>query len=230
MKFVSFSLWGEKLIYNVGAVRNAELINKIYNGWKMVLYYNSTVPKNTIERLNKLKVELIDMSDSKIHPSMWRFTCCEKKNSEFSIFRDCDSRISMREKFAVDDWIKSNKTIHIMRDHPAHRMACGARKPSILAGMWGYKGVFEGLTDKILNFQKENKIENCYDQLFLKDIYEKYINDNCTHDEFLEKKPFPTKREDTLFVGGRIDENDKPVGEQHLRLLKYDNKLRIGGV
>jgi hypothetical protein len=34
--------------------------------------------------------------------------------------RDSDSRIIPREEEAVRDWLASNKTYHIMRDHPAH--------------------------------------------------------------------------------------------------------------
>ena len=41
MKYVSFSLWGNDPFYNVGAIRNAELMPTIYPDWKMVLYYDS---------------------------------------------------------------------------------------------------------------------------------------------------------------------------------------------
>lgn len=34
--------------------------------------------------------------------------------------RDSDSAITSREKEAVSDWLASNKSFHIMRDHPAH--------------------------------------------------------------------------------------------------------------
>jgi hypothetical protein len=117
-----------------------------------------------------------------------------------------------------------------MRDHPAHKIPFGNDSIGILAGMWGIKGSIKNIRNEILEFQKENKHVYGVDQKFLKKIYSKYINDNCTHDEFFEKKPFPTKREDTLFVGGRIDEFDKPLGNDHLVLLKYDSKLRVGGV
>ena len=42
--------------------------------------------------------------------------------------RDSDSLLNIREKKAVDEWIKSDKSFHIMRDHKYH-------KTRILAGM-----------------------------------------------------------------------------------------------
>ena len=36
------------------------------------------------------------------------------------VSRDLDSRFSARETAAVNDWLKSNKAFHFMRDHPAH--------------------------------------------------------------------------------------------------------------
>lgn len=34
--------------------------------------------------------------------------------------RDSDSAITSREEEAVGEWLASNKSFHIMRDHPAH--------------------------------------------------------------------------------------------------------------
>jgi hypothetical protein len=34
--------------------------------------------------------------------------------------RDSDSKIVSREKDAVLEWLASNRTFHLMRDHPAH--------------------------------------------------------------------------------------------------------------
>lgn len=229
MKYVSFTLYGNKPIYNVGAVRNAELMNKIYPDWRMILYYDKTVPKDTIDKLSKLNVELVDMTNSNIFGNLWRFIVVEKEDCEYAIFRDCDSRIGQREKEAVDDWIRSGKTLHVMRDHPGHGVPCGANGIGILAGMWGLKGRHEGMTKKIIEFHSKNKISFCSDQSFLQEIYSKYNNDRCTHDDFFEKKPFPTKRTDTFFVGGRIDVDDKPLHHDHLTLLHYDNTLKIYG-
>ena len=223
MKYLSFSLWGNLPIYNVGAIRNAELWKTIYPKWEMVVFYDKTVPLDTIIKLKELGVNVIDMTNSNIYGEFWRFLIAEEKNCEYSIFRDCDSRIDLREKLAVDEWIESGKTLHIMRDHPYHHIPAGNNQKGILAGMWGIKGSIKDFKSDIISFQNETPYFYGIDQKYLKKVYENYIDDNCTHDEFFEQKPFPIKREKGVFVGGRIDENDNPVGNDHLILLKYDN-------
>ncbi len=230
MRYLSFSLWGDKPIYNVGAIRNAELWKGIYPEWQMVVYYDNTVPLQTIDKLKELNVNLINMSDSKIFGCFWRFLISDKEDCEYSIFRDCDSRLTLREKLSVDEWINSGKILHIMRDHPAHRIPYGANSIGILAGMWGIKGKSLDMTNSIIFFSFNKKNIYGIDQTFLIDIFNKFKNNYCVHDEFFEKKPFPIKRNGSFFIGGRIDEFDKPVGNDHLDILEYENRLRIGGV
>jgi hypothetical protein len=219
MKYLSFSLWGDKPIYNVGAIRNAELWKNIYPDWQMVVFYDQTVPKETIDELNKLSVQCIDMTDKKIYGMFWRFFSVDLPDSQYSIFRDSDSRISLREKLAVDEWISSGKSLHVMRDHPYHMIPAGNNKLGILGGMWGIKSNVIPLTDMINKFVEGKNLSYGSDQSFLKTIYSIFENDRFTHDEFFEKKPFPIKRENHRFVGDRIDENENPVGEDY-KLIK----------
>ena len=46
------------------------------------------------------------------------------------ISRDLDSSITTREVAAVQEWLQSKKSFHIMRDHPQHCVP-------ILGGTWG---------------------------------------------------------------------------------------------
>jgi len=218
--YISFSLWGNNPIYNVGAIRNAQLCEQIYPNWKMILYYDESVPDDTLIKLKELGVTTIDMSHSDIHGSFWRFLAADLPDSKFVIFRDTDSRISDREKYAVINWIESGKTIHIMRDHPYHYCPAGSVPLSILAGMWGIKGNKVNMLDEIKNFNLS--IDKTYgnDQSFLNIIHSKFINDKCTHDDLFEKIPFPVERKSGEFVGCRIDEYDNPIGNDHLIFLK----------
>jgi hypothetical protein len=217
--YISFSLWGDKPIYNVGAIKNAELYKKIYPGWKMVLYHDDTAPKNTIDKLKELDVQTIESSHYKSYGMFWRFFAESLPDCEYVIFRDCDSRISEREKLAVDEWIKSGKSIHVMRDHPYHRIPYGNNGLGILGGMWGIKSNIIPLKEMIDRYCEGKTLDYGSDQTFLKSIYLIFQNDRCTHDDFFEKYPFPTMRIPGEFVGGRIDENDKPVGEDYKLVL-----------
>jgi hypothetical protein len=219
MKYLRFSLWGDKPIYNIGAIRNAELWKNIYSDWKMVVFYDSSVPKNTIDSLNSLDVECIDMTDKNIYGMFWRFFAVDLENSEYCIFRDSDSRISVREKMAVDEWLNSGKTLHVMRDHPYHMIPCGNDRLGILGGMWGIKSKKIPLTKIIQNYPNKSKIFYGEDQTFLKTIYSLFEKDRCTHDEFFEKKLFPINRENGRFIGERIDENENPLTDDYKMVL-----------
>jgi len=136
-KIVSFSLWGDIPMYNVGAIRNAELMSTVYpKDWVARFYIGSNVPKETIKKLGSIEqTEIVDMTGTPNdwQGMFWRFYGVNKSEDiEYIVFRDTDSRISMREYEAVREWINSGKSLHIMRDHPYHT-------EPIMGGMWGCK-------------------------------------------------------------------------------------------
>lgn len=219
MKYISFSLWGNSPIYNIGAIRNAELCKSIYPEWQMVVYYDNTVPKETIDKLIELDVLTIDVTERNLYGMFWRFFAVGLPESEYCVFRDTDSRITLREKMAVDEWINSGKSIHVMRDHPYHMIPYGNDRLGILGGMWGIKSNSIPLTEMIEKFRKDKNLSYGSDQTFLKTIYSIFENDRTTHDEFFEKKPFPSPREYGRFVGDRIDENNKPIGDDYKLII-----------
>jgi hypothetical protein len=219
MKYLSFSLWGDKPIYNVGAIRNAELWKEIYPEWKMVVFYDNSVPEKTIQKLKSMDVICEDMTGKNIYGMFWRFFAVDLPDSEYSMFRDTDSRISIREKLAVDEWLSSGKTLHVMRDHPYHMIPCGNDTLGILGGMWGIKSKKIPLTKMINSYPNKGKIFYGEDQTFLKTIYSLFEKDRFTHDDFFEKKPFPIKRIEGRFIGERIDENELPVTDDYKLVL-----------
>jgi hypothetical protein len=218
MNYLSYSLWGDNPIYTIGAIKNAELWKIVYPDWQMIVYYDDTVPKDIILKLDELGVETIN-NDTKIYGCFWRFLISDRDDCEYAVFRDCDSRISVREKMAVDEWIISKKSLHVMRDHPAHAIPFGTDSFGILAGMWGIKGKVLPFKEMILKFLIGKTNYYGIDQTFLKTIYLVFKNDKITHDEFFEKNPFPIPREYGVFVGGRIGIDDKPIGDDYLLII-----------
>lgn len=219
MNYISYSLWGDKPIYNVGAIRNSEQIKTVYPEWKMVVYYDNTVPKDTIKKLEENNVLCQDVTEYKIYGMFWRFFASEISDAEYVCFRDCDSRLSNREYLAVQEWIQSGKSLHVMRDHPAHRIPYGNNQLGILGGMWGIRSKKLPLMSMVLDFNKNKLLTYGSDQTFLGMVYQKFINDRCTHDDFFENKPFPIKREHGRFIGERINIDEKPLTNDHLILL-----------
>ena len=218
MKYVSFSLWGNNPIYNVGAIKNAQLLNDVYPGWKMIVYYDSSVPPETITELDSYGVITKDVTELNLYGMFWRFFAADLPDCEYVVFRDTDSRISEREFAAVQEWIDSKKSIHVMRDHPAHGIPFGNNSLGILGGMWGIKGNVIPLTDMINKFKQNKDLKYGSDQTFLKYIYSIFQEDRKTHDPFFERLEFPIKRVNRRFVGERIGINDEPTGNDHLRL------------
>jgi hypothetical protein len=219
MNYVSFSLWGNNPIYNVGIIRNAELMEQFYPNWKMVVFFDDTVPPETIKELQSRNVETKLFLDKSIYGMFWRFYAVDLPDCEYVIFRDADSRFSLRESLAVDEWIKSNKSLHVMRDHPYHRIPAGNNQLGILGGMWGIKSKVLPITEMIYKFSKSKEHIYGNDQTFLKTVYSALENDRFTHDDFFEKKPFPIKRESGRFIGERIDINENPLTEDYKLLL-----------
>lgn len=212
-KIISFSLWGDNPTYTQGAIRNAELAKEIYPDWICRYYIGRSTPQQTIDTLSLFdNTEVIVMDvDGDWTGMFWRFYPAGEQDVDVVIIRDCDSRLNNREKEAVNEWLNSDKGFHIMRDHPYHTT-------EILGGMWGSK---KGVTPNIKQ-QIETYIKGDFwqvDQNFLRDIiYPIVKNNSLVHDEFFDKKPFPSIRKNKEFVGDVFDENDVRHPEYHKSL------------
>lgn len=205
-KIISFSLWGDNPKYTIGAIKNAELTKKVYPGWTSRFYCaKESVPEVIVKSLLDLDAEVVLKNTQGDWTGMfWRFEAISDPEVEVMISRDTDSRISLREKLAVDEWLSSGKLFHIMRDHPAHRT-------QILGGMWGAKKpILQDMNYLISEYDKKSFWQ--VDQNFLRDvIYPRVAYSTVVHDDFFEKKPFPKERNGLEFVGQVYDQNNVPT-------------------
>jgi hypothetical protein len=142
---IVYALWGDGVIYWEGAVKNIELAQKFYPGWICRFYIDKNSKKELIDTIKGDNVEVIlmeptlysynNISSRFDHSGLfWRFLALSDTDVNVVLSRDCDSRISLRDEIAVNEWIESDKSFHIIRDHPI-----GHGWP-INAGMWGAKG------------------------------------------------------------------------------------------
>lgn len=221
-KIFVFALWGDSSTYWIGSKKNIDLIRKYYPGWICRFYIDENCDVNLIDSIQGDNVEKILMSTPGHiyspenyrfdHPGLfWRFIPLGESDVEIVISRDSDSRISEREFSAIDQWLKSKKDFHIMRDHPYHRVP-------ILAGMWGARnGILKDIKKFIKDWQKYTKkgIYQAEDQDFLGQIiYPIVKNNSYEHSEFginygNVTYSFPTIRKDYEFVGDVFDTNDE---------------------
>jgi hypothetical protein len=213
-KVIAFSIWGNNPIYNIGALRNADLALEIYRGWECWFYAGQSTPETIINELSKrenCKV-IIQPEQGNWSGMFWRFHPASDPNVEAMVSRDADSRLNTREFFAVQQWMQSNKNFHIMRDHPYHQT-------EILGGMWGCK--FPALKNmkRLINEYTKGEFWQV-DQNFLREkVYPLIKNDTIVHDEFFDRQPFPTVREPNRFVGQAFDEHDNLLNPEHAKYI-----------
>lgn len=209
MNAISYCLFGSAPIYNVGAIRNAEMAKDFYPGWQTVFYIDEeTVPAETADKLEALGAE-IRLYSSLTDPNgmFLRFWIADAPNVERFIVRDCDSRPCQREVNAVNAWIESGKQFHVMRDHPYHCVP-------MLGGLWGavggaLKGV-EKSTKRFHRYKTPYTREHAYgadqewlwENVFPKAVCSGVIHDSCCRDRYPFSVPFPDD------VNGRIPYGD----------------------
>jgi hypothetical protein len=214
-KIISYSLWGNNPKYTIGAVKNANLAGKFYPGWVCRFYCASDVPVEIIKELKKTS-EVIECDEQ---PN-WKFTTkrflpMSEEGVERTIFRDTDSRFTDREVAAVNEWVKEDTALHIMKDHPYHGGF------PILAGMFGVCGGYITNVDKLLELYSVKQEHYHYDQVFLQNYIWMLLQKDCTiHDEFFMKRPFPTKRNGLEFVGEPFNADDSVCDSTHREVLR----------
>ena len=228
-KVLSFSLWGNKPMYTTGAIRNAEDAKTVYPDFECWFYvHEETVPKEIIEKLQEFdntKIIFKTGNLNSIKPMMWRFEAIDDPEVEIMMSRDTDTRFTLREKLAVEEWLNSGKIFHIMRDHPCHEQ-------KIMGGMFGTKKI-----PKINNWLEiiNNVVQTSsymYDQDFLRMVIYPHIKENAViHATFHKHEPncrnFPIKYCDKYrFVGEYVYADESRNAENVQQLKTIVDKFR----
>ena len=144
------------------------------------------MPIDVIRRLKDTNAEVIVKPKPEDIKQIlfWRFQVMSDQTIDRYIVRDCDSVINEKEALAVQEWIKSEKSFHIMRDFYTHT-------DLILAGMFGGTvEIFEDINESISSFQKQaHSLRTHLDQLFLRlKVWPRIKNDVLGQDSFFHDK------------------------------------------
>lgn len=223
-KIIAFSLWGDNPKYTKGALRNAELARTIYPGWTCRFYLGEHGPSSAEDYARLAENPLIQCRQIPESMDGWkgmfaRFLPATEEDVEVFISRDCDSRLTERESFAVNQWLDSSFLMHVMRDHPFHTSP-------IMGGMWGAKRYAMPDFGELLNgWIGEDRWQT--DQEFLRDIiwpiyhHKVMVHDNWRRFEpFGRIVPFPTPRVNGEFVGSVIGPDDERVHLEHHDMVR----------
>tara|TARA_R110000851_G_scaffold81549_2_gene179136 strand:- start:3251 stop:4081 length:831 start_codon:yes stop_codon:yes gene_type:complete len=198
-KVISFSLWGNTCHYIGGGIENADIAKNLWPDWVCRYYVSPNVPIEAVKELNKRdNVEVIMMEqDESWNGMFWRFFAATDPDVDVAIFRDSDSRLDIRDKIAVEEWLTSDKDVHIIRDNCQHGW-------EICGGAWGVRnGRLNYIKDDIERFDmKERMNKHGIDQIWLSlEIYPEVVHDAYVHDDWFPnqyteevKHPHPVPR------------------------------------
>lgn len=213
-RIVSYSLYGTNPLYIQGALRNARMVPSIYPGWTPRVYVSQEIEQSAVDALMDAGAEVVRKERRGLIDGMfWRFLPAQDSSLDAIIVRDTDSRPTLREAAAVEQWLDSDKSLHLMRDHPEHRVV-------IMGGMWGCRGGavpdMQKLIDRWGVWARKGQ-----DQVFLREvIYPRFEQDLLVHSELYSYGdefclPFPLARKPGEFVGAVVDpDRDTLTAEQ----------------
>jgi|TARA_Y100000004_G_scaffold110227_1_gene123695 hypothetical protein len=194
-KTISFSLYGENESYINTGKKCVIHGREKYPDWEWRIYVGKSIPNKDRIWFQSHGCSIVNMTGREdTYPAMfWRFLAAG--DSDIAIFRDLDGPLLWREKLAVDEWLASDKTLHIMKDNKQH----GGWH--ILGGMWGIKGGIKEIKSMIDNYHPTT--DHAEDQIFLRDcvlpIFDR--SDIFIHDSSNPETPFPTERIEDEHVG-----------------------------
>lgn len=210
-KIISFSLWGQDPKYCVGAIRNAQLAHIHFPQWECRFYCGRDVPGIYISALNAFDNTSVWIrpEDDFTFGAFWRFDAMQPDTIVLS--RDCDSRLSARERQLVDEWLVSDNRLSVVRDHINHY------EFPILAGMWGLKN---GLDSEMIKGLSKYNRQHTYlmDQYWLRDLVWPRLEHTAMIHGIKEtmwmRNTYQSIGKD--FIGQTYDANDIPVYDQAL--------------
>jgi len=204
----SFSLFGNEDKYCKGLLKNITIIEEKFPGWEVWVYCGDGIPEDILLELHDHScVRLIPTNEQGLVNKFYRFFAIDNAEVQTCIVRDADSRIYDRDYGCIQDFLNSDKAVHIIRDHPNHHHR-------MMAGMWGCKKSMLHLLPypMFISFVqwRQSKISNEFwsDTQFLCDLVYPYVwQHSLIHDETQQfespelKKLFPYPRVDEHFIG-----------------------------
>lgn len=184
-KIISYCLFNakdgrmEKRHFTKGILINYHYIKEYYPDWIMRVYYPANEPLSVIEPYLDLENIEFYLVDSNITKMAWRFLPYNDYDVDMFISRDLDSIVNDKEAKAVEEWLYSNKSLHIMHDYYQQYWP-------IMGGTLGIKNDYSlNIVMEIMTFLTNNKTDdNKYGldcEILNEVILKNYRNDLIQH-------------------------------------------------
>lgn len=216
---LAFSLFGDEPRYNVGAIENAKLAKWIYPDWTVRVCVDDSTPAATIDALRAAAAEVVPAPQ---WPNwrggmFWRLLAIDDPGFVRWGIRDADSRLTYRERQAIDSWLASGLPLHAVRDHPWHE------RPVILCAFDGHRAAIRDMAGHIDAWRQSGHGDEygADEGIVAERLWPEIRDVTLVHTEFGDChgnggiiRPFPTRRAEGLrFIGERIYEDNHHNGE-----------------
>jgi hypothetical protein len=173
----SFCLYGtDTRLYHRGFLENLELVKRYYPGWIVYVYLGTDVAPEFREYfLRDPIIRVRDTGTTGAVLMIHRFFAIDEPDVDVCFFRDADSRIHWKDRWAINDFMRSNYNAHVIRDNVQHTAM-------IMGGLWALRrnalktsmrSIFEGWTPVYAGNGHPDKLDgHGMDQNFLlKTVY-----------------------------------------------------------
>ena len=205
---ISYSLWGNNPRYIAPLLENLKILPHLFPAWTIRVYIDKSVPNDVMSQLKRNGADLVAKASQRDAPFysrlLWRFEVANDSTVQRFLVRDADSLLTVKERIAVDAWLKSNAYFHMMRDFYTHT-------DLMLAGMWGGVGnILPDLQKVWRDYRSEFVQGRTADQRLLSDMVWPTVSQSCLiHDSIftgcLGSVPFPPYGD--LYPGHHIGQN-----------------------
>jgi hypothetical protein len=197
MKVFSFCLYGTASYYYTGLLENIRIIQEYYPDFSIIVYLGECDPSWV------LPDSVTVVHTGKVGPINMLFRYKALALADVGFVRDTDSRVTERDRWCIDEFLRSSYSYHIIRDHFWHQS-------KIMGGMFGWK------QSRVVEFDETHPSGYGYDEGVLsKDLYPAirattlvHTNINAYHGEHSERIAIPHK-DPTDFIGN-VYKNDTP--------------------
>lgn len=214
MKVFSFCIYGTERNYYDGLLENIQIIREYFPDFDIYIYKGICDPNWIFEE----NCKVIDTHKEGAINMLYRYLPIGF--ADIGFIRDTDSRITERDRWCIQEFLKSDKSYHIIRDHYWH-------KEPIMGGIFGWKKQIK------LELSLDSVIGYSQDMAYLKEhLYPLIKSDSLIHTnnhafvgEYVELITIPHK--DQCDFIGNVIWNNNPKFEYFIGdLVKQVNFLR----
>lgn len=148
VKIFSYCLFGNHKKYTLGMLDNAQKLQRDFPDYQVWIFCSSNISPEYRSQFNvytNVKWIMMDCHDGFL--KCMRFLPLMNPKVSVGFVRDNDSRVELREKWCIEQFLSSSYRYHNIRDHFWH-------KARLMAGLFGWKNVWTS-QQPVPNFHTE---------------------------------------------------------------------------